>query len=97
MYQPLCITQDKKTHLLEKLKRIEGRVRGLQRMIDEDRNTVDILMQISASYEALRVVSKSMIQNFIEDSLPTGLMASNTEKRDEAYDQLLDVLYKYIK
>ena len=97
MYQPLSITRDKKKHILEKLKRIEGRVRGLQRMIDEDRNTMDVLMQISASYEALRVVSKHMIQNYIEDSLPTGLMASSTEKRDEAYDQLLDVLYKYIK
>ena len=97
MYQPLTVSTEKKERLLDKLSRIEGRIRGLQKMIHDDRNTVDILMQVSASYEALRVVSKSLIQDYIQDSLPSGLMATSNEKREEAYDQLLDVLYKYIK
>ena len=91
------LTRQKKDELLDKLKRIKGRVEGLSRMIEDDRASEDILMQISATHEALRVAAKSMIQQYLETSISTGLMATNTTRKEEAYDELIDLLYKYVK
>ena len=87
----------KKEVSLNKLKRIEGRIRGLITMVEEDRSCEDVLMQISASHEALRVAAKQFIQSYLEENIMRGLTATNSERRNEAYDELLSVLYKYIK
>ena len=55
---------EQKEEVTEKLKRIEGRVRGLSRMVEDDRDSVDILTQLSSTYESLRVVSKSIIRQY---------------------------------
>ena len=83
--------------ITDKLKRIEGRVRGLGRMIEDRRDSMDILMQISATHESLRVVSKSVVQSYLQDQIPKGLMATNASRREDAYGELLEVLYKYVK
>ncbi|RAP33497.1 metal-sensitive transcriptional regulator [Candidatus Marinamargulisbacteria bacterium SCGC AG-439-L15] len=91
------VIKSKKEEVTEKLKRIEGRVRGLSRMVEDERDCVDILTQLSSTYESLRVVSKSIIRQFLEQRISSGLMSTNTHRRDEAYDEVLDVLYKYVK
>jgi len=87
----------KKSEVLEKLNRIEGRIRGLAKMVDEGRDNEDVLMQISATIEALRVVSKSFVQNHLENCVSGALMATNTEARETRYQEILGFLYKYIR
>ncbi len=48
---------------LKRLRRIEGQVRGLQRMIQEDRYCADILTQVSSVHEALRAVGREVVRN----------------------------------
>ena len=91
------INKTDKDKVEEKLNRILGRVKGLIRMVEEDRDCVDILMQLSATYESLRVVSKYMIREYLESKVSTGLTSINTQKKDEAYDDILDTIYKYVK
>ena len=54
MTQLDILETEKKKEAQEKLKRIEGRIKGLSRMIDEGRSSTDVLMQLSAAHEALR-------------------------------------------
>lgn len=83
--------------VIDKLLRVRGRIDGLIRMIENGRNPEDTLMQVSATHEALRVVAKSIVKQHIEQAIPTGLTSTNTNKRNIAYDELIDVLYKYVK
>src|SRR5215510_2225625 len=54
-----------KTGNLHRLNRIEGQIRGLQKMVHEDRYCADILMQISSVQEALRGVSRELMRNHL--------------------------------
>ena len=50
---------------LRRLRRIEGQVRGLQRMVEEDRYCADILTQVSSTQEALRAVARALMRNHL--------------------------------
>jgi CsoR family transcriptional regulator, copper-sensing transcriptional repressor len=91
------ITAEKRKDVVEKLSRIEGRIKGLTRMVDEERTNTEILMQISATMEALRVVGKSFVQGCIEYHVDTGLNAINKERRESSYQELMDIIYRYVK
>ncbi len=78
-----------------RLRTIEGQVRGLTRMIDEDRACLDILMQLSATQEALSQVGKLVTRNYLENCLTEALQSGNAEEQAKAYDSLMDVIYKY--
>jgi CsoR family transcriptional regulator, copper-sensing transcriptional repressor len=91
------ITQEEKKDVLDKLKRIEGRIRGIANMVEESRDIEDVMMQVSASYEALRVVMKSLVKKHMEQSVSKGLISTNANKRDEAYDNLINDIFKYVR
>ena len=69
---------------LKRLKRIEGQVRGLQRMVEEERYCADILMQIASAHEALRGVGKLLMRN---------LIYANVLTMDKYFPGLMRVLY----
>ncbi len=79
--------------LMNRLKRIEGQVRGLQRMLDEDAYCPEILTQASAVNSALnsfcRVLLASHIRTCVSDDIRAG--------REEAVDELMDTLQKLMK
>ena len=78
-----------------RLRAIEGQVRGLMRMIDEDRPCLDMLVQIAAVQEALSQVNKLVMRTFLENYAGTALHATSAEEQAIVYDDLLDVIYKY--
>ena len=96
-YATETLKKDDKKDLIEKLNRIEGRIRGISKMVDNERQIEDIMMQISASYESLRVVMKQLVKKHMEDSVTKGLISTNQTKRDEAYDKLVSDIFKYVK
>lgn len=78
---------------LTRLRRVEGQVRGLQKMIDEDRYCADIVTQISSVQEALRAVSRNLMRNHLKHCAASAIKAGDDEA-EAMYDELVDMIYK---
>lgn len=87
--------EERADQIRRRLKAIEGQVRGLQRLIDEDRPCLDVLMQLSAAQEALSQVGKLVTRNYLENCMTDALQSGSPEEQAKAYDDLMDVIYKY--
>ncbi len=79
--------------LQNRLKRIEGQVRGLQRMLDEDAFCPDILTQASAVSSALNSFCRVLLASHIRTCVSEDIRAG----RDETVDELMDTLQKLMK
>lgn len=85
----------KKDDLERRLKRIEGQVRGIQKMIDEDRYCVDILVQIAAIKSAMQQVGLSLLESHTRGCVADAL--SHDSGGDEKVDELMDVIRQFTK
>lgn len=83
-----------KTSNLQRLSRIEGQVRGIQRMVEQDRYCVDILTQLSSAQEALRAVARSLMRNHLAHCATHAIKSGSEEEKEAMYDELLDMIYK---
>ena len=81
---------------LRRLKRIEGQVRGLQRMVEEERYCADILTQLSSVQEALRAVGRELMRNHLRHCAATAIRTGD-EEAEVMYDELIDLMYKHIR
>ncbi len=88
------VDPDIKDRNLKRLRRIEGQVRGLQKMVDEDRYCADILTQISSVQEALRSVGRELMRNHLKHCATTALRAGGPEA-DGMYDELIELMYRH--
>ena len=79
---------------LRRLSRIEGQVRGIQRMVEEDRYCADILTQVTSAQEALRAVARSLMRNHLTHCASHAIKTGSDEERKAMYDELLDMIYK---
>ena len=86
------VEPDMKAHNLTRLRRIEGQVRGLQRMVEQDRYCADIMTQISSVQEALRAVGKELMRNHLKHCATEAIRAGNSEA-NAMYDELIDLIY----
>ena len=86
-----------KARAVQGLKRIEGQVRGLQRMVEEERYCADVLTQISAVHEALRKVGKLLMRSHLEHCVTDALRSGDVGAATEAYDEVMDLMYRYAK
>lgn len=83
-----------KKNLTNRLKRIEGQIRGLQRMIEDEKYCVDILHQVNAVQGGLKGVSLKILDKHIHGCVQR---AVKNEEGDEIIDELMDVLSKFTK
>jgi CsoR family transcriptional regulator, copper-sensing transcriptional repressor len=90
----LGVDPEAKTRNLHRLRRIEGQVRGLQKMIEEDRYCADILTQISSVHEALRGVGRELMRNHLKHCA-TGAIRGSESEAEKMYDELVDLMYKH--
>jgi len=88
------VDPDIKSRNITRLRRIEGQVRGLQKMVDDDRYCADILTQISSVQEALRSVGKELMRNHLKHCA-TGAIRSGGDEADRMYDELVDLMYTH--
>ena len=79
---------------LHRLRRIEGQVRGLQRMVEGDRYCADILVQVSAVQEALRNVGRELLRNHLRHCATDAIKAS-PQRADAMYDELVELFSRY--
>lgn len=80
-----------------RLSSIEGQVRGLKKMLEEDRPCMEILVQLSAAQEALRGVTKLMMRNYLERCAAEGIQAGDPDKQKAVYDEIMDVFFKHVR
>jgi DNA-binding FrmR family transcriptional regulator len=78
---------------LARLRRIEGQVRGIQKMVEEDRYCADVLGQLSAVHEALRAVGRELIRNHLRHCATHAIHAGGAPA-DAMYDELVDLFHK---
>src|SRR4051795_2172770 len=75
--------RDSKAAVQQRLRRIEGQVRGLQRMVDEDAYCIDVLTQISAATRALQSVALELLDEHLNHCVLDAAAAGGTEARDK--------------
>ena len=89
------IDGDTKAKARGRLRRIEGQVQGLQRMVDGDAYCVDILLQISAVQGALEQVQKLLLGRHIESCVADALRSGAKGERQRKIGELLDVFARF--
>lgn len=82
-----------KERALKRLRRIEGQVRGLQRMVEEERYCADVLTQVASVHEALRAVAREMMRNHLKHCATQAIKRS-PEDAEAMYDELIELIYK---
>ena len=89
------IDDETRTKSLGRLRRIEGQVQGLQRMIEGDQYCVDILLQISAVQGALEQVQKLLLGRHIESCVGDAIRTGSRGDRQKKIDELLEVFARF--
>jgi DNA-binding FrmR family transcriptional regulator len=81
----------------KRLRRIEGQVRGLQRMLEDDRYCPDIIVQVASVQEALRGVARNLMRNHLRHCAAQALGSDDKNKSEEMYDELLETIYSHLR
>lgn len=83
---------DAKSTCLKRLSRIEGQVRGLARMVEEDRYCIDIVTQISAVRAALRRVEEEVLRDHVAHCVEHAIASGDSDEQRKKIAELMDVL-----
>jgi DNA-binding FrmR family transcriptional regulator len=81
---------------LRRLRRIEGQVRGLQKMVEEERYCGEIIAQVASVQEALRGVGRELMRNHLKHCATAAITQSDA-KAEAMYDELLELVYKHLR
>jgi DNA-binding FrmR family transcriptional regulator len=82
---------DEKNGLVNRLKSIEGHVRGVQRMVDEDAYCVDILRQTLAIRRALEKFDTLVLENHLHHCVTTAIRSDSEDDRSKAINEILEI------
>ena len=74
---------DQKDSHLKRLRRVEGQIRGLQRMVEEDKYCIDILTQVSAATKALQSFSLELLEEHLEHCVVDAARRGGPEAQDK--------------
>jgi DNA-binding FrmR family transcriptional regulator len=80
-----------------RLRRIEGQVRGLQKMIEEERYCADVLMQLSSVQEALRGVGRALLQNHLKHCATEAIRSGDPQQAEAMYEELMELMYRNVR
>jgi len=83
------------TKALGRLRRIEGQVQGIQRMVEEDKSCVDVLLQLAAVQGAVEQVAKLLLGQLLEACVAEAVRTPSTRDRQRKMDELLDVFSRF--
>jgi DNA-binding FrmR family transcriptional regulator len=76
---------------INRLKSIEGHVRGVQRMLSEDQYCIDVIRQIQAVQAALGKVSNQILDSHLNDCLTTAVRGDDVDERERVLGEIIDV------
>jgi DNA-binding FrmR family transcriptional regulator len=80
-----------------RLRRIEGQIRGLQKMVEDDRYCADIITQVASVQEALRGVARNLMRNHMHHCAAKALRSNKKEQAEAMYDELLEMIYTHLR
>ena len=80
-----------------RLRRIEGQIRGLEKMVEEERCCADIIVQIASVQEALRGVARNLMKNHLRDCARKALASGKPKETAAMYDELLELIYSHLR
>ena len=81
-----------KRSVLNRLRRIEGQVRGLQRMVGEEHYCADVVTQVASVQEALRGVSRALLQNHLRHCATEAIRSGDPDQAEAMYRELLQLM-----
>jgi len=85
------VPSETKDALAKRLRRIEGQVRGLQKMVAEERYCADVLVQIASVQEALRSVGKLLLQNHLTHCVSSAIRSGDAEDGERVVTELVEL------
>jgi len=80
-----------------RLRRIEGQIRGLQKMVEDDRYCPDVIIQIASVQEALRAVARNLMRNHLHHCAAKAIQSGKKKEAEAMYDELLELIYKHLR
>jgi DNA-binding FrmR family transcriptional regulator len=89
------IDEETRGKTLGRLRRIEGQVQGIQRMVEEDKYCVDILLQLTAVQGAVEQVQRLLLGRHIESCVADAIRSGSTRDRQKKMDELLEVFSRF--
>jgi len=93
----VAVDPEVKASNLRRLRRLEGQVRGLQKMVDEERYCPEIMIQISAAQEALRTVGRELMRNHLRHCVTQTVADGRNDSADAMFDELVELIYKHAR
>lgn len=84
-------------NMLLRLRRVEGQVRGVQKMVEDQRYCPDVLMQMSAIHESLRAVERILMKNHLQHCATEALRSGDDKQAQKTYDELTELFYKHAR
>ena len=88
-----CRADEERQALINRLRRIEGQVRGVEGMIERDAYCVDVLTQVQAISSALTSFSKALLESHVKTCVKDDVQSG----KDEVLDELVDVISRFMK
>ena len=86
-------TEELKRDAQSRLSRIEGQVRGVSKMLDDDRQCLEVLQQLASLQASLKGVTKNVLRNYLEKCATDAIRCNDPG----IYDQLIDAIFKFAK
>lgn len=88
----VAVDPEIKKTVQNRLKRIEGQIRGLQKMVEEERYCADVITQVSSVQEALRGVSKSLLQNHLRHCAAAAMQSGDPSVQEAMVTELVQLM-----
>lgn len=83
--------------LVLRLRRVEGQVRGVQKMVEEDRYCPDVLVQMSAIHESLRAVERILMKDHLQHCATEALRSGDDKQAQRTYNELTELFYRHAR
>ena len=83
--------------LMLRLRRVEGQVRGVQKMVEDERYCPDVLVQMSAIHESLRAVERALMKDHLQHCATEALRSGDAKQAQRTYDELTELFYRHAR
>lgn len=93
----VAVNPEIKSGNLKRLRRIEGQLRGLQKMVEEERYCADIVVQVSSVQEALRGVAKALMRNHLQHCATHAMTKGGPGEAQAMHTELLELVFKHLR
>ena len=93
----LAAEPETRDRVSKRLRRIEGQVRGIQKMVDEGRYCPDVLMQIASVHAALRGVGRVLMRSHLQHCVTDALRSGDPVSAERTYDEVMELMYRHVR